>query len=143
MPERRFSTMVGSNNLSPLFIVVSPEAVTALSEKKRPPVRVTLNGGYTYRPTIAVPGGRYYLPVRSEIREACGLTPDMSVEVTVALDEEPRQVEVPGDLAAAFVGDQEAQDAFDRPSFTRRREYVDWVAGAKREMLRNGAKTPG
>jgi hypothetical protein len=73
MPEQRVSTTVGSNNPSSLFIVVSPEAVAALSEKKRPPVRVTLHGGYTYRSTISVSGGRHYLPVRREIREACGL----------------------------------------------------------------------
>jgi hypothetical protein len=155
MPEQRFTATVGSDDPSSLFIVVPPEVVAALSEKKRPPVRVTLNGGYTYRSTVSVYGGRYYLPIRREIREVCGLAPDMPVEVTLALDEEPRQVEVPDDLAAAFAGDPEAKYSFDRLSFTHRREYVEWVTGAKREatrtrrvahtleMLRNGVKTPG
>jgi bacteriocin resistance YdeI/OmpD-like protein/uncharacterized protein DUF1905 len=155
MPEQRFSTTLGSDEPSSLFIVVPPEVVAALGEKKRPPVRVTLNGDYTYRSTVSDYGGRYYLPIRREIREACGLAPDMLVEITLALDEEPRQIQVPDDLATAFVGDPEAKDAFDRLSFTHRREYVEWITGAKREatrtrrvaqtleMLRHGAKTPG
>ena len=59
MSEQHFSTTVGSDDPSSLFIVVPPEVVAALSEKKRPPVRVTLNGDYTYRSTVSVYGGRY------------------------------------------------------------------------------------
>jgi hypothetical protein len=73
MPAQGFSTIVGSDDPSSLFIEVPPEVVTAVSEKKRPPVRVTLNGDYTYRSTVSVYGGRYLLPIRREIREACGL----------------------------------------------------------------------
>jgi len=155
MPEQRFSTTVGSDDPSSLFIVVPPEVVAALGAKKRPPVRVTLNGDYTYRSTVSVYGGRYLLPIRREIREAGGLEPGMPVEVALALDEEPRQVEIPDDLASAFAGVPEARTIFDRLSFTHRREYAEWIAGAKREetrtrraaqtleMLRNGVKTPG
>jgi uncharacterized protein YdeI (YjbR/CyaY-like superfamily) len=75
--------------------------------------------------------------------------------VTLTLDEELRIVEVPDDLAAAFAGDSEARAVFERLSFTHQREYVEWIAGAKREatrtrrvaqtleMLRDGIKTPG
>jgi hypothetical protein len=38
------------------------------------PVRVSLNG-VKYRSTIAVYGGRYYLPVRKEICAAASLVP--------------------------------------------------------------------
>jgi hypothetical protein len=155
MSEQHFSTTVGSDDPSSLFIVVPPEVVAALSEKKRAPVRVTLNGDNTYRSTVSVYGGRYYLPIRREIREVCGLAPGMPVEVTLALDEESRQVEVPDDLVAAFAGDSEARAVFERLSFTHQREYLEWIAGAKREatrtrrvaqtleMLRDGIKTPG
>jgi hypothetical protein len=120
MPEQRFSTTVGSDDPSSLFIVVPAEVVAALSGKKRPPVRVTLNGDYTYRSTVSVYGGRSYLPIRREIREACGLAPGMPLEVTLALDEEPRTMAVPDDLAAALAGDPEAQALYDRLSCTHR-----------------------
>ncbi len=155
MPEQLFTTTVGSDDPSSLFIEVPAEVVAALSEKKRPPVRVTLDGGYTYRSTVSVYGGRYLLPIRREIREACGREPGMAVEVTLALDEEPRTVETPDDLVAALAADPEANAAFDKLSFTHRKEYVEWIIGAKHEetrsrrvaqtveMLRKGVKTPG
>jgi hypothetical protein len=118
MPEQRFMTIVGSDDRSLLFIAVPLEMVAALSAKKRPLVCVTLNGDYTYRSTVSVYDERYYLPIHREIREACGLAPGMPVEVTLALDEEQRTVEVPDDLVAAFAGDLEARAVFDRLSFT-------------------------
>jgi uncharacterized protein YdeI (YjbR/CyaY-like superfamily) len=61
---------------------------------------------------------------------------------------------VPSELEAALAGDREARSAFDSLSFTHRREYADWVGGAKRAetrerrlvkavaMLRAGVKHP-
>ncbi len=45
-------------------------------------------------------------------------------------------VEVPADLAAALAEDDAAQAAFDGMSFTHRREYVEWIAEAKRPATR-------
>jgi hypothetical protein len=89
VPEQRFVTTVGSDVAIALFIEIPPHVIAALGAKKRPPVRVTLNGDYTYRSTVAVYGGRHYLPIRREIREAVGLAPGMSVDVALALDEDP------------------------------------------------------
>jgi uncharacterized protein YdeI (YjbR/CyaY-like superfamily) len=64
-------------------------------------------------------------------------------------------VELPPDLAQAITRSEDAKSAFDRLSFTHRKEYVRWVEEAKREetrrtrvektisMLRDGVKTPG
>jgi hypothetical protein len=155
MPEQRFVTTVGTDDASSLFIEIPPHVIAALGAKKRPPVRVTLNGDYTYRSTVAVYGGRYYLPVRREIREVVGLAPGMPVDVALALDEEPRTVETPDGLEAALAGDPAARAVFDRLSSTHRREYGEWTTGAIREAtrtrrlgraletLRKGEKTPG
>ena len=50
-----------------LLIEVPARVVAALSDKKRVPVNVTLNG-VRYRSTIAVYGGKFYLPARKDIR---------------------------------------------------------------------------
>ncbi|MEA2138293.1 MAG: hypothetical protein QOG56_1443, partial [Solirubrobacteraceae bacterium] len=75
-------------------------------------------------------------------------------EVVLERDDEPREVEVPPQLAAALAGDAGARAAFDALAFTHRREYAEWVAGAKRddtrarrveravEMLRAGVRHP-
>lgn len=49
------------------FLEIPPAVVTALGTGKRPKVVVNLNG-YTYRTTIAVYGGQFYVPVRREVR---------------------------------------------------------------------------
>ena len=41
-------------------IEVPEDVITALGKGRKPPVRVTV-GGYTYRNTVAVMGGRYML----------------------------------------------------------------------------------
>jgi uncharacterized protein YdeI (YjbR/CyaY-like superfamily) len=45
-------------------------------------------------------------------------------------------VEVPTDLAEALAADGEAQSDFDKLSYTHRREYVEWIAEAKRPGTR-------
>lgn len=50
------------------------------------------------------------------------------------LDTEPREIDVPIDLEAAF--DDEARAAFERMSYTHRREYADWIEEAKRAETR-------
>jgi uncharacterized protein YdeI (YjbR/CyaY-like superfamily) len=56
--------------------------------------------------------------------------------VVVALDEVPRAVEVPTDLAEALAADDVAQAPSDKLSYTHRREYVEWSAEAKRPATR-------
>jgi len=118
-----------------IFILVPPEVVAALGQGKRPPVVVTLNG-HTHRSTIAVYGGQSYLPLRREIREAAGASPGQKVRVTLALDDQPRTVEVPDDLARELERDPGAQSAFARLSFTHQKEYVAWIQEAKRPETR-------
>jgi uncharacterized protein YdeI (YjbR/CyaY-like superfamily) len=76
------------------------------------------------------------------------------VDLLVELDTEPREVDVPPELAAALSRDPVAASAFGALSYTHRREYARWVAEAKRdatradraaksvERLRAGVKTP-
>ena len=43
---------------------------------------------------------------------------------------------MPPDLARALAGDKKAKASFDGLSFSHRREYAQWIAGAKREETR-------
>jgi hypothetical protein len=102
--------------------------------RARPPVKVTIRG-HTWRTTPAVYGGVTYIGLNREVREAAGVDVGDRIRVELDLDTEPRTVEVPGDLRTALEeGDQQA--GFDRLSFTHRREYVEWVEGAKRPETR-------
>ena len=117
------------------LVEVPARVVAALGEKKRVPVTVTLNG-VSYRSTIAVYGGRFYLPARREIREAAKLVAGKRAHVTLEADTAARTVAVPSDLGRALAS-AKLRRAFDALSFTRRREHVEAVTGAKRPETRS------
>ena len=98
------------------------------------PVRVTLNGA-TYRSTIAVYDGRYYLPARKEVRDAAKLVVGGRAQVSLEVDAAPRTVEVPADLVRALSAAKLRAD-FDAFSFSHRREFAESITSAKRPETR-------
>ena len=103
--------------------------------RARPPVKVTIRG-HTWRTTPGVYGGVGHIVVSRAVKAATGVDAGDRVRVTMELDTEPRTVEVPRDLRAALDREPESAKAFDRMSFTHRREYVEWVEEAKRPETR-------
>ena len=131
----RFTTTVELGGKTATGMEVPAEVVTALGAGKKPAVRVTV-GGHTYRSTIATMGGRSLLPLSAENRTAADVAAGDTVEVDVELDDAPRVVEVPTDLAAALDSDPEARRRFDALSYSHRRRHVLAVEGAKAEATR-------
>ncbi|MCW2718879.1 YdeI/OmpD-associated family protein [Pseudonocardia sp.] len=111
-------------------IEVPEEVVTGLGPGKRPAVTVTING-YSYPSTIASMGGRYLIPVSAEVRKNAGVAAGDEVDVDVELDDQPRQVAVPDDLAAALDAEPATRAAFDAMSYSNQRAHVLSVEGAK------------
>jgi hypothetical protein len=134
MPQLHFDGRLESDQ-GACFIRVPPEALTALGEGKRVPVKVTING-YTYRTTIAVYGGKSYLGVRREVREAAGVAAGAQLTVGLEYDAELRTVDLPDALRSALEADAAIAAAFDKLSYTRKKEFVQWVTGAKRAETR-------
>jgi hypothetical protein len=134
VPPVSFSTIVQLDPDGVLLIEVPAHVMAALSEKKRIPVNVTLNG-ISYRSTIAVYGGKFYVPARKEIREAAKLAAGKRAHVTLEADTAWRTVMVPSDLARALAA-AKLRPEFDALSFTRRREHVAAVTDAKRPETR-------
>jgi Bacteriocin-protection, YdeI or OmpD-Associated/Domain of unknown function (DUF1905) len=116
-------------------VVVVPFDVRAEYGQARPPVRGTVNG-HPFRTTVAVYGGTFYLGFRREVREAAGIDFGDTVSIELERDDEPRDVVVPDDLAAALASDPDAQAAWDKLSYTHRREHVHAIEEAKREETR-------
>jgi hypothetical protein len=133
-------------------LVEVPLDVRTLFGQARAPVKATVNG-HTFRSTIAVYGGKYYLGFNREVRAAAGVEVGDVLTIDLERDDDKRTVEVPRDLDAAL--DHATRATFDGLAFTHRREYVRWIEEAKREdtrkrriakaieMLRTGVKTPG
>lgn len=129
-----FTTIAQPNPGGVLFVEIPEAVVKKLGAGKRVPVRVTLNGA-KYRSTIAVYGGRYYLPARKDVRDAAKLVPGGRARVSLEVDTATRTVDVPEDLAHALSG-AKLRAAFDTFSFSHRREFVAWLTSAKRAETR-------
>ena len=111
-----------------------PLDVKAVFGRARPPVRVTI-GPHTFRTTVAVYGGEYYVGVSRAHREAAGIEVGDLVTVTLAFDDEPRVVDLPDDLAAALRSGG-VLDHWNRLSYSHQREYVEWIIEAARAETR-------
>ena len=111
-------------------IEVPADVIAALGPGKRPRVRVTING-YTYPSTVGSMGGRPLIPVSAEVRARAGVSAGDEVDVDVVADAEPRQVEVPAELAAALGREPAARQAFERLSYSGQRRYVLAVEQAR------------
>ena len=131
----RFRATVELGGKTATGIEVPEDVVAALGSGNRPPVTVTV-GGHSYRTTVARMGGRFLVPLSAENRTAAGVAAGDQVEVDIELDSGPREVAVPGDLAAALAQDDTARANFDGLSFTHRKEWVRWIDEAKRAETR-------
>ena len=113
-----------------------PEGVVeALGGGKRPPVTITING-HSWRSRIAIMRGRHLIGLSNANRQAAGVETGEDVEVEVTLDVEPRVVVEPADFADALDADASARAAYDRLSYSHRREYVRAIESAKKPATR-------
>jgi len=113
-------------------IVLDDEQAEAVGEgAKRFPVLATVNG-YDWRTSVTRMRGEYLLGLSRAVRTEAGVEAGDTVDVQLTLDEAPREVELPDALAEALAADPAARAAFDRLSYTHRKEYARSIAEAKR-----------
>ncbi len=129
MTERRYTVTLDESGIPVPF---DPKAVFG---KVRAPVVVTLNG-YSYRSTIAAMGGPPFVPLSKANLKAAGLKGDETLEVSLTLDAAERTIEAPADLAAALKAVPGAWAAWEKLSFTHRREHVEAIEAAKKPETR-------
>jgi hypothetical protein len=110
---------------------VPADVVARLGTGKKPAVTVTINGGYTYRSSVASMGGKFMLPVSGEHRTGAGIAAGDAVDVDLEPDDQPREIAVPNDLAAALDADPAARAFFDGLSYSNKLRHVLAIDGAK------------
>jgi Bacteriocin-protection, YdeI or OmpD-Associated len=81
-------------------------------------------------------GGEFLVGLNREVRDGAAVQAADEAEVTIELDQAPREVEVPQALSAALAAVRQAAASFERMAFTRRKEYARWITEAKREENR-------
>jgi hypothetical protein len=131
----RFRTTLLLEGKTATGFQVPAGVVEAMGKGKRPPVTVTING-YMYRSTVAAYGEVFMLPLAAEHRVAAGVAAGDEIEVDLELDDAPRDVAVPADLAAALDAEPAARATFDGLSNSNKKWHVLNVEGAKTEETR-------
>lgn len=123
-------------NSSATAISIPFDVEQAFGKKGRVPVRGTLDG-VPFRSSIFRMGDApYFMVVNRQMREAGGFTAGQTVSVVMERDDEPRTVDVPADLQAALDANEGALAAWNKLSFTHRREHVEAIVGAKQPETR-------
>jgi uncharacterized protein YdeI (YjbR/CyaY-like superfamily) len=107
--------------------------VEALGGGKRPAVTITING-HSWKSRVAIMRARYLLGLSNANRQAAGVVTGDEVEVEI--DAEPRLVVEPADFARALDADPIARTAYDRLSYSRKREHVLAIESAKKAETR-------
>ncbi len=115
---------------------VPEEVVEALGAGKRPPVSITING-HSWKSRIAIMRGRYLIGLSNANRKAAGVATGDEVQVEVQLDVEPRVVVEPPDFAHALGADPAARAAYERLSYSHKREHVRAIESAKKPETRS------
>jgi hypothetical protein len=125
-----FTTTILASGKNNTGIPVPESVVTALDAGKRVPVVVTL-GSYSYRSSIVFYGGQFLISLSAENRAGSGVGAGDEVVVDVVLDDQPREVTLPEELAAALAGDADAAAAFAALSYSGKKRIVLSIEGAK------------
>lgn len=129
------ATLESEPGTGDIALIQVPGDVRAVFGKARPPIVATFEQ-YAFRTTIAVYGGKSYVGVRRSHREAGKLAAGQSVRVVLELDDAPRTVTPPKELASALRKDAKARAAWDALSFTHKREHAEAIADAKKPETR-------
>ncbi len=127
----RFRTKILAAGKTAAGIEVPAKVVQGLGAGKVPLVRVTINGGYTYRSAVAVMGGKFMIGVSNENRKNAGVAAGDTVDVDLELDTEPRELALPDDFAKALGKDAKAKKVFEGLSNSKKQRLVLPVANGK------------
>lgn len=115
-------------------IELTDAQVEALGGGKRAAVRVTI-GGRSARLRLAVMGGQNLIGLSKAARAELGVDFDDVVDALIELDDAPREIEVPEDLAAALAA-AGARETFDALAPSHRKEHVRAILDAKKPETR-------
>ena len=116
-------------------IEVPAAVMQALGPQVRPPVAITING-HSWRSRVAAMRGQLLIGISAANRDAAGVSEGETIEVDVVLDDAPRTVELPDDLAKALKHGAGAMAAFERLPFGLKQKHVRDIEASSTAQVR-------
>ena len=93
--------------------------------------------GFPFRSSIfPMGGGKFYMVVNREMREGAKVKAGETVEFVMEKDDEPRAIATPPDLLKALSARKSAKAAWDKLSYSHRKEYINAIEEAKKPETR-------
>ena len=118
------------------FILVPRELNAKLGLKGRPKVQAVI-AGHPYRGSLMPMGdGTFCLGVLKAIQQSAGVKGGDTVAVELELDNSPRVIAPPADLARALAVDRKAAASWEKLSYTNQREMARGLEEAKKPETR-------
>lgn len=118
------------------LVPVPPDVAAKLGLKGIPRINAVI-AGQPYRGSLMPMGdGTYCLGVLKSIQEAAGVGLGGAITVELELDSAPRLIEPPPDLARLLVRDGKAAAAWEKLSYTNKKEMARSLEEAKRPETR-------
>ncbi len=135
VPKEFRIRLVGRGGAEAFTVPFSVEEV--FGRKARLPVRGTING-FPYRSSVFPMGdGKHYMVVNKGMREGAGVQAGDTVKVTMEVDTAPRIVTVSAYFKKALAKHKNAKAAFEKLSYTHKKEWVEWIEEAKKAETRS------
>ena len=118
------------------LVPIPKEVAAKLGLKGMPKINAVI-AGTPYRGTLMPMGdGTYCLGVLKSIQEAAAVGAGDSITIDLELDNAPRTVELPADLAKAIAHDEKAIAVWEAMSYTNKKEMARSLEEAKRPETR-------
>jgi hypothetical protein len=119
------------------YLNIPRDISSTFGSKGQVKVRGTIEGCHFRSTALPMGDGSHYLVVGKDIRDQIKKVVGDSVNVTLELDLEERQVVIPNDLRRALENQPEAMIGFEQLSYSQKKLYVDWILSAKLEQTRS------
>ncbi len=154
MKKYKFKARIESGSGGGAYILFPYDTEKEFGTKGRVPIQATFDDVPYTGSLIKYGHPQHMIGLLKAIRDQIGKQPGDTISVELWKDEAPRIIEVPVAFAAAMKK-AGLLAAFEKLSYTHRKEYCRWITEAKKEetrtarlskaieMLKQGIKTPG
>lgn len=125
------AVILKADDMDVTYIAV-PFDVEKTFGKKRLKIKVWYDK-VLYRGLLSKYNGEYNLIINKEIRAQLGKDAGDTINVKIEEDTEERTIEIPKIMEDFFKKEKQLKTVFDKLAYTHKKEYVLWIATAKRE----------
>ena len=134
---KRFRAVLEKDTDSSATAIAIPfDVEKVFGTRARVPVRGTLNG-FAFRSSIfPMGGGCHWLVVNKQMREGAKIEAGQLISVMMERDDEPRVITPPKDFQRALSANKAALAAWEKLSYTHRKEHAKAIEEAKKPETR-------